>query len=67
MIYTSKKEQIELEKAAREPPVYSKEKLIAMRRYRGRQDLLSVLLEDGKQYTTAEADAAIGQFMKGRN
>ena len=45
--------------------VYSKDKILRLRRYAGRRDLLSVLLKDGASYTTAQADRLIANFMKG--
>ena len=47
-------------------PVFRKEKILAFQRYRGRADLLSVLLEDGKTYTIRQVDSLIEYFMKGR-
>lgn len=52
------------EKAA--SPVFSKQNILTFERYAGRRDLLSVLLEDGKMYTTNQVDDLIGQFMKGK-
>ncbi len=43
---------------------YTREQVMSSRRYAGRRDLVSVLLEDGKQYTLAEADKRIEQFKK---
>ena len=50
------------EKAAR----YSKAQILRSARYAKRRDLLSALLENGKSYTTAEIDAVINKFMKGK-
>lgn len=47
-------------------PRFSKDQLLGFQRYRGRGDLLRALLNEKKKYTVAEADAAIGKFMKGR-
>lgn len=52
------------EKAA--SPVFSKQNILTFGRYAGRRDLLSVLLEDGKMYTTNQVDDLIAQFMKGK-
>lgn len=52
------------EKAA--SPVFSKQNILTFRRYAGRRDLLSVLLEEGKMYTIDQVDDLIGQFMKGK-
>ncbi len=44
---------------------YSKEQLMRARRYTERKDLINALLEDNRQYTIAEVDAAIAKYMKG--
>ena len=49
-----------------EAPAFSKEQLLTFGRYRGRRDLLGVLLEDGRRYTYAEVDALVETFMKGK-
>ena len=46
-------------------PRFPKGKLLGMGRFAGRRDLLGVLLEDGREYTWDEAEAAIRNFMKG--
>lgn len=47
-------------------PTFSKAQLLISEKYQGRRDLLAALLEDGKTYTTAQADAAIDNYMKGK-
>ena len=47
-------------------PKFTKENILGFEKYRGRRDLLSVLLEADQQYTMAEVDALIETFMKGR-
>ena len=44
---------------------FSKADILASEAFRSRRDVLSVLLEDGKQYTLAEVDGCIKKFMKG--
>lgn len=56
---------------AQEPPittpvVFSKERVLTFKRYADRRDLLSVLLEDGKEYTHDQIDGLIKDFMKGK-
>lgn len=46
--------------------VYTKERLVGSKRYATRRDLVSVLLEDGRQYTLAEVDEKIEAFRKGK-
>ena len=51
------------EKAA---AVYSKEQLVASKRYATKRDIISALLENGKTYTFDEVDALIEKYMKGK-
>ena len=56
---------------AQEPPitapvVFHKERVLTFKRYADRRDLLSVLLEDGKEYTHDQIDELIKDFMKGK-
>lgn len=46
--------------------VYTKEQIMKSSRYGNRKDLISVLLEDGKEYTTKEIDKQTEEFLKGR-
>ena len=46
--------------------VFPKERVLTFRRYADRRDLLSVLLEDGKEYTFDQIDGLINDFMKGK-
>jgi hypothetical protein len=50
-----------------ETPVsaFSKEQLLKSKRYNERRDLLTVLLEDGRQYSHADVETLIDEFMKG--
>lgn len=45
---------------------FSKAKIIRFERYKNRVDLLNVLLDDEKPYTTDEVDGLIEKFMKGK-
>lgn len=45
---------------------YSKEQILMSNRYKNRKDLLNVLLEDGKYYSTDAVDKIIEKFMKGK-
>ena len=47
-------------------PTFTKDQLANSKRYAGLRDLVSVLLEDGKQYTLAEVDEKIETFKKGK-
>ena len=48
------------------PVVFPKERVLIFRRYADRRDLLSVLLEYGKEYTFDQIDGLINDFMKGK-
>jgi len=41
---------------------FPKEKVLTFRRYANRRDLLSILLEDGKEYTHDQIDGLIKDF-----
>lgn len=45
---------------------YSKEQILMSNRYKNRKDLINVLLEDGKYYSTDTVDKMIEKFMKGK-
>lgn len=45
---------------------FSKEQLLASKRYRPRRDCIAALLRDGQEYTLEEVDARLRQFEKGR-
>lgn len=45
---------------------YTKEQLLASRRFATRRDLLGVLLKDSETYSIAEADSLIQKILKGK-
>lgn len=45
---------------------FAKAKILTFQCYRNRVDLLTVLLDENKAYTTDEVDALIEKFMKGK-
>lgn len=47
-------------------PKFPKEKILTFERFAARKDLLSVLLEDSREYTLLQVEAAIRKFMKGK-
>lgn len=49
-----------------EKPKFSKRAFLKSEYYRGKEDILNVLLEDDKLYTTDEVDGLIGNFLKGK-
>lgn len=54
------------EEKAKKQTEYSKEQILMSNRYKSRKDLLNVLLEDGKYYSTGTVDKMIENFMKGK-
>lgn len=48
------------------PMTFQKSGLLASKKYANRRDLLSVLLEDNKDYTLDEVDALLEKFLKGK-
>lgn len=47
------------------PAVFSKRKLLTLRRYAGRRDLLSALLKEDQNYTLEQVERLLQNFMKG--
>ena len=47
------------------PAVFSKRKLLTLRRYASRRDLLSALLKEDRNYTLEQVDRLLQSFMKG--
>lgn len=52
----------EKEKKAKEP-TYTREALAASKKYRDKWDVIMIALEDGREYTMAEAEAKIDAFL----
>lgn len=63
---TRKKAATAQEPTITAPVVFPKERVLTFRRYADRRDLLSVLLEDGKEYTHDQVQNLIDNFMKGK-
>lgn len=45
---------------------FPKTKLVESKKYANRKDILNVLLEDDKEYTFAEVDKRVNEYMKGK-
>ena len=45
---------------------FTKDKILAAQRYSNRRDVLGVILDDKKEYSTAEVDDILDKFMKGK-
>ncbi|MCI8857153.1 MAG: hypothetical protein HFH26_11525 [Clostridiaceae bacterium] len=46
------------------PQVFRKDNILKFKRYAGRRDLLSVLLDAQQEYTLEQVDSLIDNFMK---
>lgn len=47
-------------------PVFTKETLVKSKRFKDNRDIVSALLEDGKEYSIAEVEGKITEYMKGK-
>lgn len=47
-------------------PRFTKAQLTASNKYASRKDLIGALLDDTETYTTAEVDALIEKYLKGK-
>ena len=45
---------------------FPKKDLLNSKRFRNERDLVSALLEDGKEYTVSEVEVMITKYMKGK-
>ena len=52
------------EKQRSEPVRFSKANLLTVRRFEDRRDLLTALLDDGKQYSVQEAEDIMNGFLR---
>ena len=56
--------QDEVMEEKQDAPVYSKKAILASYRYANRRDAIGVILDDKKEYSTAEVDVLLDNFMK---
>lgn len=45
---------------------FTKEQILASKKYTNRRDALSAILADGKEYTCTQVDSLLDEFMKGK-
>ncbi len=45
---------------------YSKEQILASKKYENRRDVLGVILKDGEQYTLEKVNSLLEKFLKGK-
>lgn len=57
----NKKKEIKQQEAK-----FTKEQILAAKRYADRRDALGAILADGKEYTLKEVDSLLDKFMKGK-
>lgn len=60
------KSPIKEQSASADLVVFSKQKVLSLQRYANRRDLLSVLLNDGENYTLDQVNSLVNDFMKGK-
>lgn len=53
-------------KETKQEAMFTKEQILAAKRYSDRRDALGAVLADGKEYTLEEADSLLEKFMKGK-
>lgn len=53
-------------KGVKQVDVYNKEQLISSKKFMNNKDVLSVLLEDDKEYSESEVNEIVENFMKGK-
>jgi hypothetical protein len=59
-----KKQNAEVQ-AGTDPVVFSKERVLKMKRYSNRRDLLGALLKEDQTYALNDVDALVEKFLKG--
>ena len=52
--------------SAAQEPKFDKDTLLTCRRFHNEKDLISALLDDGKQYTIPEVDQILESYLKGK-
>ena len=45
---------------------FTKEQILASKKYANRRDVLGAILADGKTYTTEQVESLLEKFMKGK-
>ena len=59
-------EEVKKTAAKKEKPVYTKEQILASKKFCSRRDLAEAVLEKDKKYTLEEADKLIEKYLKGK-
>lgn len=50
----------------KQPVKYTKEQILAAKKYRNRRDLLGVLLVDDREYELEEVEQVMSEFLEGK-
>lgn len=53
-------------KEIKQETLFTKQQILASKKYFESRDVLGALLADGKQYTCAQVDSALRKYMKGK-
>lgn len=61
-----KKDDVQNVQAATAPDTFTKEAILKSKRWAYRRDALSFLLEDGKEYSHADVETILNDYMKGQ-
>lgn len=61
-----KKDDVQNVQAANVPDTFTKEAILKSKRWAYRRDALSFLLEDGKEYSHADVETILNDYMKGQ-
>ncbi len=61
-----KKDDVQNVQAAIAPDTFTKEAILKSKRWAYRRDALSFLLEDGKEYSHADVETILNDYMKGQ-
>lgn len=51
---------------SKQETVFTKEQILASKKYANRRDAIGVILADGKKYTLKQVDTLLEKFMKGK-
>ncbi len=51
---------------AKQEVLFTKEQILASKKYSNRRDVLGAILTDGKTYTLEQVDSLLEKFMKGK-
>ena len=56
----------ETKKEAKRETLFTKEQILASKKYANRRDALGAILADGKEYTVEQVESLLEKFLKGK-